>query len=105
MINFNELPNDIKNLIFEKNRAWTSNEIQMNKRIFLEVIDHINEIAETTSQIYYDQDEEDNVIDNNWGFGNAMLECIVEENMENKFDIQMEIDIDNYYEEQLEGLY
>lgn len=100
MINFNELPNDIKNLIFEKNRAWNSkinNEIKMNKRIFLEVIDHINEIAETTSQIYYDQDEEDNIIDNNWGFGNAMLECINEENMENKFDIEMEINIQNYY--------
>jgi hypothetical protein len=104
MINFNELPNDIKNLIFQNNRAWTSNEIQNNKRKFLEVIDHIEEVAETTVQMYYDQDEEDNVIDNNWGFGNAMIECIVEENMENKFDIQMEIDIDNYYEEQMIGL-
>lgn len=104
MINFNELPNDIKNLIFQNNRAWSSNEIQNNKRKFLEVLDHIQEIAETTAQIYYDQDEEDNVIDNNWGFGNAMIECIVEENMENKFDIQMEINLDNYYEEQMIGL-
>lgn len=97
MFEFNELPNDIKNLIFQNNRAWTSNEIQKNKRIFLEVIDHIAEVSETTSQIFYDEDEEDNIIDNDWGFGNAMLECINDENLAN--------DIDDYYQEQLEGFY
>tara|TARA_R100000805_G_C3620837_1_gene124698 strand:+ start:1068 stop:1376 length:309 start_codon:yes stop_codon:yes gene_type:complete len=97
-INFNDLPNDIKNLIFSKNRMWTKKQIDHNKFLFREVVDHINEIAETTLQIYYDANEEEEIIDWSWGFGNAMIECINEENLNKVVDLEELIAFQNYYD-------
>jgi hypothetical protein len=88
-MDFQQLPNDIKNLIFANNRNWTKQEINKNKRMYLEVIDHLNEIIETTDQIYYDDDV---------SFSYAMLDCINEENIDNKYSIEEDIDLNNYYE-------
>ena len=96
-INFNDLPSDIKYLIFSKNRKEISNEIKKNKKKFLEVMDHIEEIIETTMQVYYDANEEEEIIDWSWGFGNAMLECIIEENNEYSYELQLEESIEKYY--------
>lgn len=96
-LNFQDLPNDIKKLIFKNNRMWTNHEIQKNKKKFIEVIYHINEIIETTDQIYYEANEEEEFTEEGYGFVYAMLECINEENLENKYDIEQEIALQNYY--------
>ena len=41
-INFNDLPADIKFLIFNQNRAWTNEQIQNNKTKFNSCIQSIN---------------------------------------------------------------
>jgi len=97
MLNFNELPADIKELIFKNNRPATSREINNNKEKYNNVLDHIESIIELTCTDYYDDTEEDNIIDNDWGFGNAMLECITNENIENMLENQMEKAWDLYY--------
>tara|TARA_R100001463_G_scaffold86173_5_gene141116 strand:+ start:865 stop:1167 length:303 start_codon:yes stop_codon:yes gene_type:complete len=97
-MDFQQLPDDIKNLIFSKNRSWTRQEIDRNKRLYLEVIDHLHEIIETTDQIYYEANEEEEIIDTDWGFGNAMLDCIREENIEYKYQVEEDIEFNNYYE-------
>tara|TARA_Y100001938_G_C7740350_1_gene259010 strand:+ start:198 stop:506 length:309 start_codon:yes stop_codon:yes gene_type:complete len=96
-INFNDLPNDIKNLIFSKNRAWTKNEIYKYKRNYLEVLDHLVDIIETTDQIYYEANEEEEFTEEGYGFVYAMLECINEENLQNKYEVQEAIAFENYY--------
>ena len=42
MINFNDLPCDILNLIYKKNRSWTNEQIQNNKNNFNDCIESIN---------------------------------------------------------------
>lgn len=96
-INFQDLPSDIKNLIFSQNRSWTKNEIEKNKFKFLEVLDHLEEIVETTNQIYYEANEEEEFTEDGYGFVYAMLECINEENLNNKYDIAEQIAFQNYY--------
>jgi hypothetical protein len=97
-MDFQQLPNDIKNLIFSKNRSWTKQEIDKNKRMYLEVIDHLHEVIETTDQIYYEANEEEEIIDTAWGFSHAMLDCIREENIEYKYQVEEDIEFNNYYE-------
>ena len=42
MINFNELPCDVLDLIFKHNRSWTSKEISKNKSVFNEMVNELN---------------------------------------------------------------
>ena len=42
MINFNDLPCDILNLIYKKNRAWSNEQIQNNKDNFNDCIESMN---------------------------------------------------------------
>jgi hypothetical protein len=98
MINFNELPNEIKEIIFKKNRSWTSNQINRNKEKFEMVIDELRGMVENTIYSYYNEEDEFNIIDYDWGFGNALIECINDINLDNKLDNQMEDMIDNYYQ-------
>ena len=70
MNNFNDLPTEIHNLIFSFNRA---EQIKIEKRKFAEVIDQIEEVAETPLQIYYNQEE----YNSDLTFGSAMVECVV----------------------------
>tara|TARA_R110000737_G_scaffold261364_1_gene269536 strand:+ start:44 stop:337 length:294 start_codon:yes stop_codon:yes gene_type:complete len=93
MINFNELPTDIKELIFKKNRPATSKEINKNKEKFNIVLDHLEGLIEKTIMDYSDESEEDY----DWDFSNAMIECIFEENINDKAESQREELIDSYY--------
>jgi len=98
MINFNELPNEIKEIIFQKNRPWTSRQIERNKDKFNLVLDELLGIADDTLHYFYNGEEEENIIDHEWGFSHAVLEFIREDQMENLFDDQMDEMIDNYYQ-------
>ena len=42
MINFNDLPCDVLDLIFKHNRSWTSKEISKNKSVFNVMIKELN---------------------------------------------------------------
>ena len=97
IMNFNNLPNEIKEIIFKKNRPWTSNQIKRNKNKFDIVLYELKGMVEDTIMSYYNEDEEENIIDYDWGFSNALIECINETNMNNKIENQMEDMIDRYY--------
>ena len=88
MLNFNELPNEIKEIIFKKNRPWTSRQIERNKDKFNLVLDELLGIADDTLHFFYNEDEEDNVIDEEWGFSHAILEFMRENIFEDLFDYQ-----------------
>lgn len=94
MLNFNELPNEIKEIIFQKNRSWTSNQINRNKEKFEMVIDELKGIADDTLHYFYNADEEENIIDYDWGFSHAVLEFIRDIHVDNCFDDML----DNYYQ-------
>ena len=98
MFNFNELPNEIKEIIFKKNRPWTSNQINRNKEKFEMVIDELKGMVEDTVISYYNEEDEFNIIDYDWGFANALIECINDINLDNKIENSMEDMIDNYYQ-------
>lgn len=98
MLNFNELPNEIKEIIFQKNRSWTSNQINRNKEKFEMVIDELRGMVEDTVISYYNEEDEFNIIDYDWGFSNALIECINDINMDNKIENSMEDMIDDYYQ-------
>lgn len=98
MLNFNELPNEIKEIIFQKNRSWTSNQINRNKEKFEMVIDELRGMVEDTVISYYNEEDEFNIIDYDWGFANALIECINDINMDNKIENSMEDMIDDYYQ-------
>jgi len=51
-MNFNDLPNDIKRLIFDKNREEFSKEIKVNKNLFNKVVDDINYLGEYVEENY-----------------------------------------------------
>ena len=76
------LPFDIisKILNIRMNQKKIENEIYFNKRKYLEVIDHLEDIIETTDQIYYEANEEEEFVEEGYGFVYAMIECILEEN-------------------------
>ena len=96
-MNFNNLPNEIKEIIFQKNRSWTSNQINRNKEKFEMVIDELRGMVEDTVISYYNEEDEFNIIDYDWGFANALIECINVTNMDNKIENNMEDMIDRYY--------
>jgi|DEB0MinimDraft_10_1074344.scaffolds.fasta_scaffold103125_2 cell wall assembly regulator SMI1 len=54
MINFNELPNEIKELIFKNNRQWTSSEITKNKIKYNKVIKEFKMFDQLTQEYYID---------------------------------------------------
>tara|TARA_R110000744_G_scaffold102702_2_gene197298 strand:- start:9578 stop:9925 length:348 start_codon:yes stop_codon:yes gene_type:complete len=97
---FNELPRDIKEMIFKMNRVETSREINKNKEKYHDVLNHIRDIVGTTYSDFYDVDEaEDNII-NDWSFSMAMLQCITTENIDYHVDCMME----EAYDEHLDYL-
>jgi hypothetical protein len=53
-------------------------------------------MTELTYTDYYDEDEEDNIIDYEWGFANALIQAVNEINMDNRFHIYQENQLDNY---------
>tara|TARA_R110000744_G_scaffold65792_1_gene134696 strand:- start:265 stop:537 length:273 start_codon:yes stop_codon:yes gene_type:complete len=83
MINFNELPNDIKFLIFSKNRKETSDEIKHNKFKHGNVILELEEITSLTFAEFYDIDQEDT-------FSMSMFECITQYKMESYLERQLD---------------
>tara|TARA_R110000824_G_scaffold283022_3_gene471342 strand:- start:473 stop:760 length:288 start_codon:yes stop_codon:yes gene_type:complete len=54
-MNFNNLPSEIQEIIFMKNREWTQNEIKKNKINFRKTIDQLQEYSE---KIYYSFDDD-----------------------------------------------
>lgn len=96
MFEFNELPNEIKQLIFQKNRSWTSRQIQRNKEKYDSVLEELKGFVEDTADSYIDEEEE--IIDNDWGFGNALIECINDFNIESFYEDQLERNRELYYE-------
>ena len=91
---FDQLPDDIKLLIFSMNRKETSNEIKNNKLNFLEVMYELEGIRSLTLAEFYDEEEEDLYTDMTYTFSMAMLECIRECEIES----QMEQRLDHYLE-------
>tara|TARA_R110000737_G_C14220022_1_gene420792 strand:+ start:167 stop:442 length:276 start_codon:yes stop_codon:yes gene_type:complete len=86
MINFNELPSDIKFLIFSKNRKETSDEIKHNRLKHGNVMLELEEMASLTYAEFYDVDEEEDT------FSMAMFQCINEYNIE----VYIEKQLDHY---------
>ena len=93
MMNFNDMPDEIKTLIFGFNRA---KQVEIEKEKFKMVMDDLRDMTELTYTDYYDEDEEDNIIDYEWGFANALIQAINEINMDNRFEIYQENQLDNY---------
>ena len=93
MMNFNDMPDEIKTLIFGFNRA---KQVEIEKVKFKMVMDDLRDMTELTYTDYYDEDEEDNIIDYEWGFANALIQAINEINMDNRFHIYQENQLDNY---------
>ena len=90
---FNELPDDIKLLIFSMNRTETSNEIKKNKLNLYNVMCELEEIKSLTLAEFYDEDEEEE-----YTLSGAMLDCIRECEMESQIESQMEDALDYYLE-------
>ena len=93
MMNFNDMPDEIKTLIFGFNRA---KQVEIEKVKFKMVMDDLRDMTELTYTDYYDEDEEDNIIDYEWGFANALIQAVNEINMDNRFHIYQENQLDNY---------
>lgn len=93
MINFNDMPDEIKTLIFGFNRA---KQVEIEKDKFNMVMGDLMEMTELTYSDYYDIDEEDNIIDHEWGFANALMQAIHETAMDNRFHIYQEEQLDKY---------
>ena len=93
MMNFNDMPDEIKTLIFGFNRA---KQVEIEKVKFKMVMDDLRDMTELTYTDYYDEDEEDNIIDYEWGFANALIQAVNEINMDNRFHIYQEKQLDNY---------
>tara|TARA_R110000822_G_scaffold45469_1_gene121576 strand:+ start:190 stop:465 length:276 start_codon:yes stop_codon:yes gene_type:complete len=91
MINFNELPSDIKFLIFSKNRKETSDEIKHNRLKHGNVMLELEEMASLTYAEFYDVDEEEDT------FSMAMFQCINEHNIEFYIEKQLDHYLDNGY--------
>ena len=60
MINFNDLPCDILNLIYKQNRSWTSTQINDNKDLFNEVINELDEFCDP------------DLVDRGWGHAHIL---------------------------------
>ena len=90
----NYLPNDIIIKILSINEE---NNFEEHKKKYRNILYHLEDIIELTHTDYYDELEEENIIDEDWGFANAMIECITNENIDNMCDSQLEKDIDEYY--------
>ena len=87
---FDQLPDDIKGLIFSMNRRETSNEIKKNKINLYNVMCELEEISSLTLAEFHDDDEDED----GYTFASAMLECMRECEMES----QMESRLDYYLE-------
>ena len=97
MINFNELPNEIKFTIFQMNRKDTANEIRNNKIQYdRNVVQELESFFEETNNGYYDKEEEEEYNDLEYTFTKAVLECM----LDSKIDSMQEENLDLYYEYQ-----
>ena len=84
MMNFNDMPDEIKTLIFGFNRA---KQVEIEKVKFKMVMDDLRDMTELTYTDYYDEDDI---------FANALMQAVNEINMDNRFHIYQENQLDNY---------
>ena len=84
MMNFNDMPDEIKTLIFGFNRA---KQVEIEKVKFKMVMDDLRDMTELTYTDYYDEDDI---------FANALMQAVNEINMDNRFHIYQEKQLDNY---------
>tara|TARA_R110000772_G_scaffold15208_1_gene44164 strand:- start:133 stop:399 length:267 start_codon:yes stop_codon:yes gene_type:complete len=85
-MNFNNLPNDIKRLIFDKNREEVSKEIKVNKNLFNKVVEDINYLGE-----YFEENYDPEYL------GNDMLAYLCDIQIERANDIDEEEALMRYY--------
>ena len=84
MMNFNDMPDEIKTLIFGFNRA---KQVEIEKEKFKMVMDDLRDMTELTYTDYYDEDDI---------FANALIQAVNEINMDNRFHIYQENQLDKY---------
>ena len=84
MMNFNDMPDEIKTLIFGFNRA---KQVEIEKVKFKMVMDDLRDMTELTYTDYYDEDDI---------FANALMQAVNEINMDNRFHIYQENQLDKY---------
>lgn len=80
MFNFNDLPNDIKIKILS---IHEENNFKQHKLKFNKILDELESSVEWTKEYFYDENEEDNIIDKEWGFANALVDAIKDINFRN----------------------
>ncbi len=80
MFNFNDLPNDIKIKILS---IHEENNFKQHKLKFNKVLDDLEFSVEFAKEYFYDESEEDNIIDKEWGFGNCLVDTIKDINFRN----------------------
>ena len=98
MINFNDLPNDIKLSIFKMNRQDTSNEIKKNIMAYdINVVDELEYLIKETHDGYYDKEEEEEYNDLEYTFSKCLFTCI----LDSKIDSIQEENLDLYYDYQV----
>ena len=86
MINFNDMPDDIKSLIFGFNRA---EQVEIEKTKFKMVMDELKDMTQLTYTDYYDDDDFDI-------FANALIQAIMEINIEYGIEIYQKNQLDKY---------
>ena len=91
---FNELPDDIKRLIFSMNRNETSNEIKKNKLNLKNVMYELEAIESQTHAEFWDDEDQDD-----YKFSSAMLDCIRQCEMEDKVESEYHNFVNNYMSE------
>ena len=76
-MNFNNLPCDIKQMIYEQNRSWTAQQISNNKTKYNEVINDFNDRITDVYWWNYREDEPDTDFDFPYTYFN---ECVFIDN-------------------------
>ena len=84
-MNWSQLPSDIKQMIFNNNRQWTSDQIRSNKILYGNVLEEVKVLHEYVKQY----DSENN--------GAEQLEYIMDIKIQNAVDKQDEILFNSYY--------
>tara|TARA_R110000868_G_scaffold58431_3_gene180556 strand:+ start:5146 stop:5433 length:288 start_codon:yes stop_codon:yes gene_type:complete len=93
MLNFNDLPTEIKQLIFKENRITAMNEHYKNN--FKDVIEEIN----YTSNIVWDElSMMDDYLETDILIGNYILDEVTDARLQLQYEIQLETQLDYYLE-------
>ena len=99
MINFNDLPNEIKFTIFQMNRKDTANEIRNNKIEYdRNVVQELNYIFEKTNNGYYDKTEYEAFKDLVFSFSHSVLVCIFDLKIDSAVEKEQEKAFNQYYQ-------